>query len=135
MKAMLKLFYIAGCALSLLNGAWMLFFPLSWYTDFPAAVPHTGHFNPHFVRDLGVAFTVAAAGFGWCALNLKRSRPVHAGLTMFFVGHALIHLFEILTGRLPSVHWLIDTPLVFAPALLLLVLAIPSVRRRLGEPR
>ena len=134
MKVMLKLFYVAACILSLLNGAWMLFFPLSWYTDFPAAVPHTGDFNPHFVRDIGVAYTVAAFGFGWCARNPPGSRPVHLGLTMFFAGHALIHLFEILTGRLPGSHWLIDTPLVFAPALLLIALAIPSVRRRLGEP-
>ncbi|HEY0080547.1 MAG TPA: hypothetical protein VGB73_18225 [Pyrinomonadaceae bacterium] len=134
MNTMLKLFYIVGFVLSLSNGAWMLFFPLSWYTDFPAAIPHTGHFNPHFVRDIGMAYTVAAVGFGWCAKNLARSRPVHAGLTLFFAGHALIHLFEILTGRLPGAHWLIDAPLVFAPALLLIVLAIPTVRRRLGEP-
>lgn len=130
---MLKLFYILACLLNLVNGIWMLFFPLSWYTDFPAAIPHTGPFNSHFIRDLGVTYLVVALGFGWCALHLERSRPVHSGLTIFFVGHALIHLVEILTGQLPGTHWLIDTPLVFVPAILLIIFGVPSVRKRLGE--
>ncbi|MDQ3803946.1 MAG: hypothetical protein M3416_08980 [Acidobacteriota bacterium] len=130
---MLKLIYLVACLCTLLNGAWMIVSPLSWYTDFPAAIPHTGRFNPHFVRDIGLAYLVAALGFGWCALNLGRSRPVHLGLTLFFGGHALVHLYEILTGYLPHTHWLIDAPLVFLPALLLLALAVPSFRRRLGE--
>jgi hypothetical protein len=130
---MLKIFYAVFCFLSLVNGAWMLSSPLSWYTHLPAAVPHTGPFNPHFVRDIGVAYLVAALGFGWCALHPGRCRPVHIGLTVFFVGHALIHVFEILAGQLPSTHWLIDAPGVFVPALVLLILAVPSVRRRMGE--
>ena len=130
---MLRIFYAIACLLSLLNGAWMLSSPLSWYTDFPAAIPHTGPFNPHFVRDIGVAYLVAALGFGWCALRPGRCRPVHIGLTVFFVGHALIHLVEILAWHLPGAHWLIDAPGVFVPALLLLILTVPSVRRRMGE--
>ena len=130
---MLKIFYAIACLLSLANGAWMLSFPLSWYTDFPAAIPHTGPFNPHFVRDIGVAYLVAALGFGWCVLHLGRCRLVHIGLTVFFVGHALIHLVEILAGHLPSAHWLVDAPGVFVPALLLLILTVPSVRKRMGE--
>ena len=132
---MLKLFYMVACLLSLVNGLWMLCFPLSWYTDFPAAIQHTGPFNSHFVRDLGVAYLVVALGFGWCARYLDRARPVHLGLTLFFLGHALIHLADLLTGRLPGAHWLIDAPLVFAPALLLMISSAPSVRRRLGERR
>ena len=130
---MLKLIYASAGVLSLINGAWMLFFPLSWYTDFPAAIPHTGSFNPHLIRDLGVAFCVMALGFGWCATHLGRCRPVHLGLTTFFVGHALIHVADIVMGRLPGAHWLIDAPGVFAPAVLLVALVFPSVRKYLGE--
>ena len=118
--------------MSLFNGAWMLLFPFSWYTDLPADVPHTGPFNAHFVRDLGVAFLVVGVAFGWSARNIDRSYPVHVGLTLFFTGHAVIHLVDITTGHLPSTHWLIDLPGVFVPALMMIVLAVPAVRGRLA---
>lgn len=128
---MLKVIYFIFCVSSIINGAWMLLFPLSWYTDLPAAVPHTGPFNPHFVRDLGVVFLIVGLAFGWSALNVNRSRLVHLALTAFLVGHALIHVTDILAGRLPHSHWLMDLPGVFVPALLMIILAVPQVRRRL----
>jgi hypothetical protein len=129
---MLKFIYLLFSLLSLSNGAWMLLFPQSWYTDLPADVPHTGPFNAHFVRDLGVAFVVSGLAFAWSARNIDRSYPVHIGLTIFFTGHALIHLLDIATGHLPTTHWLIDLPGVFLPALLMLVLTHPRVRRGLS---
>jgi hypothetical protein len=128
----LKVFYAVVSLLNALSALWMLLFPFSWYTDFPAAVHHTGPFNPHFVRDIGVVYLTVAIGFAWCALRPDRSLPVHLGITIFLTGHALIHLFEILTGQLPASHWLIDTPLVFLPAVIMIVLAVPSIRRRFG---
>jgi hypothetical protein len=128
----LKIFYAVTAVLSLVNGLWMLFFPLAWYTDLPAGVPHTGPFNAHFVRDIGVAFIVAAIGLAWCARRPEQAYPIHIGLTIFFTGHALIHIADILSGRLPDSHWLIDAPSVFLPAVLLIALAIPPARRRLG---
>ena len=126
-----RLFYLIASVTSLANGAWMLLFPRSWYTDFPADVSHTGPFNPHFVRDLGVVYLVVALAFGWSAMHLDRSRPVHLALTIFFVGHALIHLADIAAGRLPHSHWLIDLPGVFVPALIMLITAMPFIRKRL----
>ena len=112
----------------------MLLFPLSWYTEFPAGISHTGPFNPHFVRDLGVTFLVIALAFGWSARHLERARPVHLALTLFFTGHALIHVADIVMGRLPSNHWLIDMPGVFVPALIMIALAValcsePAIKR------
>jgi hypothetical protein len=130
---MLKIIYLFFCLLSIFNGAWMLLFPLSWYTELPAAVPNTGPFNQHFVRDLGVVFLLIGFAFGWAALNIDRSRPVHLAITAFFIGHALIHLADIMSGRLPHSHWLIDTPGVFLPAVLMILLAVPAVRKILGE--
>jgi hypothetical protein len=72
---------------------------------------------------------VVGLAFGWAALHLEQSRPVHLALTVFFTGHALIHVADIVTGRLPGSHWLIDLPGVFLPALIMIVLAVPSVRR------
>lgn len=130
---LLKVIYLVFSLVNLLNGAWMLLFPQSWYTDLPADVPHTGPFNAHFVRDLGVAFLVAGVAFAWSARNIDRAYPVHIGLTIFFTGHALIHLVDILTGHLPETHWLIDIPGVFLPALIMLVLSVPRVRPRLAR--
>lgn len=129
---MLKVIYFIFCLLSIFNGGWMLLFPLSWYTDLPAAVPNTGPFNQHFVRDLGVVFLLIGLAFGWAALNVDRSRPVHLVVTAFFTGHAMIHVADIVTGRLPHRHWMIDMPGVFVPAVLMIILAVPTVRRRLG---
>jgi hypothetical protein len=129
---MLRLIYLVFGILSLFNGAWMLLFPLSWYTDLPAAVTHTGPFNPHFIRDLGVVLLLMGLAYGWSFLNVDRARPVHLAITFLLTGHALIHLTDILSGRLPDSHWLMDLPGVFAPALIMIVLAIPAVRRRLG---
>ncbi len=110
----------------------MLLFPRSWYADFPADISHTGPFNPHFVRDLGVVYLVVALAFAWSARNVDQSWPVHLALMVFFVGHAFIHVLDIASARLPHSHWLIDAPGVFIPALIMIVLAVPRVRNRLG---
>lgn len=129
---MLKVIYFIFSLLNLFNGVWMLLFPQSWYTDLPAAVPHTGPFNAHFVRDIGVASIVASVAFAWSARNIDRSYPIHIGLTLLFAGHALIHIVDIMTGHLPTEHWLIDLPGVFLPALIMIALAIPSLRMRVA---
>lgn len=121
------LFYVALGAGSLANGLWMLLSPASWYAGIPAAVPDTGPLNYHFVHDLGVVFSVVGLGAFWSARNLDQCRPVHLGITLFYVGHALVHVAEISVGRLPADHWLIDLPLTFAPALALAALSLPAV--------
>jgi hypothetical protein len=133
MKTTLKLFYTLAGIVSLANGIWMLASPLTWYTDLPAAVPDTGPFNPHFVRDIGVTYIVMAIGFVWCARHLGRHRTVHIGLALLWGGHALLHLVDILTGRLPTTHWVIDAPAIFIPALLLAIAAVPGIWRRIEE--
>ena len=131
----LKYFYgIAGLT-TLANGLWMLVSPETWYGDIPAEVPDTGPLNGHFVRDIGVAFSVMGLGLLWCARHLDRCRVVHLGVTAFFAGHALVHVVEMLTGSLSPTHWWIDFPLVFAPAILLVVLALPPVWRRVSGVR
>jgi len=100
---------------TLANGGWMLISPFTWYSQLPAGVPDTGPINFHFVHDLGVVFIIAGFGAMWCAKNLERCAPVHAGVTAFFAGHALVHVAELLAGKLPPAHWLIDLPLTFAP--------------------
>ena len=117
-----RILYLIFALIALINGVWMLAAPESWYNGLPAAVPDTGPYNGHFIRDLGVVFLLIAAGFAWCSWRLERSRPVLIVITLFYVGHAIVHLLDLLTGRLPHSHWSIDTPAVFLPALILIVL-------------
>lgn len=100
----------------------MLIAPQSWYTDLPAGVPDTGPYNGHFIRDLGIVFVLISGGFLWCAIYPDRCRPVLMVLSVFFTGHALVHILDLLTHRLPHSHWSTDIPAVFLPALLLILL-------------
>ena len=52
---------------------------------------------------------------------------------MLKIFYFLAFLLNFVNGVWMLLLWIIDTPLVFLPALLLIVLAIPSVRKRLGE--
>ncbi len=110
---------------NLANGAWMLTHAWSWFSWIPG-VTDTGEANAHFIHDVGVAYSVCGIGFIWCARHLNRAWPVFMGITLFYVGHALGHVVEILAGLLPHSHWWIDLPLVFAPAVLLTLIAIPG---------
>ncbi|HJZ13437.1 MAG TPA: hypothetical protein VJ521_14880 [Acidobacteriota bacterium] len=129
-----RLVYLLFGFLSIINGLWMLLFPVSWYEDLPAGVPDTGPLNVHFVRDLGVVFVLIAAGFFWCARHLQSCLKVHWMLTTFFIGHALLHLIDLLSGRLPRSHWSMDLPAVFLPAVVLILLGVPKFRMLLKFP-
>lgn len=78
------------------NGAAMLIAPGWWFGATPG-VQESGPYNPHFVVDVGIAFTVSgmmiawgAAGAGW--------RLILAGAA-FPSGHALFHVAGMLGGH------------------------------------
>lgn len=116
------------------NGVWMLADPAGWFTGIPAAVPDTGPFNPHFVRDVGVAYCVTGIGLAWCAQNLDRALPVLVGIVLFNAGHSVTHVADIIEGRLPASHWLIDIPGVFAPTAALIAAGAILARRTPDRP-
>src|SRR5690349_11363483 len=101
MREMLRAFYMLASAVMLAIGVWMLAAPASWFHHFPDALPDTGPFNHHLVRDLGGAFAVMGVGLAWCARAPRHRRAVHLGVTAFLVAHALVHLGELLGGSLP----------------------------------
>jgi len=108
------------------NGLHMLFAPEHWYHSLES-VPHTGPFNPHFVRDIGCAYLAAALGSVW-GIRRPAWRVPSAALALAFVGaHADVHLWELATGVDSGEHFgLVDALGVFGPAVLLaLVLIAP----------
>ena len=115
-----------SCAIS---GIWMLVSPIGWYHSFPAAIPDTGPLNPHFIRDIGVTFSIIAATLSWGASRRQPIWSLHFVLMSFFVGHALLHIADLITARLPPSHWLLDSVSVFLPAVVMITLALPPVWR------
>jgi hypothetical protein len=111
------------------NGLWMLFSPEGWYYGLPAAVPDTGPLNLHFVRDIGSAFMTLGIALWAGAVKPAWRRPALYANALFFTLHALVHVSDLLSGRLHGDHWLVDLPGVFAPTLVLLVLCLPRFWR------
>jgi hypothetical protein len=121
---MTALFWVLGL-FNVANGLWMLGAPADWYEHLPAGVPDTGPLNLHFVRDIGAAFTTIGVAFCAAAPRAREHRAVVLAAGLFSVLHALVHVADLLAGRLPHDHWLIDLPGVFVPAIFLSVLALP----------
>lgn len=105
------------------NGLWMLFFAANWYDNVPAGIHDTGPFNSHFVHDIGLVYLLVGIALIWCAKNLNTCKPIFLVVLLFNVGHALIHVIEILIGLLPPSHWWIDFPLIFFPTMVLVALS------------
>ena len=120
---------LAGiAATSAANAVWMLAGPAHWYSDLPAAVPDTGPYNEHFVRDIGVAFATTALALGWAAFAPRWRAPLVVVGTVFLTGHALLHVFDTLRGALDADHWLLDLPAVYLPAVVLVPIALRLLR-------
>jgi hypothetical protein len=106
----------------------MISSPLTWYRRLPAGVPDTGPFNAHFVRDIGCAY--AAIGIALCAAAEAPAarRGVLLAAALFYAFHAFLHVADLLEGRLPVDHWVLDTPTVFVPALVMIILCVMDLR-------
>ncbi len=101
---------------------WMLVDPAGWFVIVPG-VTHTGPYNHHLVRDVGIAFLTVAGGFAIAAYWLRAAFPVLLVVVIWFAGHAATHVADILSGALPPSHIFGDLPGVFIPAILSIVLA------------
>ncbi len=107
---------------NLANAAWMLADPAGWYRGLPAAVPDFGPLNEHFVRDIGAAFLMQGVALLWAAFAPAWRVPLVAPVTLFYVLHALAHVYDTERGLVGPAHWTIDLPGVYVPAILMIVL-------------
>ena len=113
---------------TLANALWMLAGPMHWYTDLPAAVPDTGPFNPHFVRDIGCAFLTVGVTLLWAAFSRRVREPLVAMAALFLVAHGLLHVYDTARGALGTDHWWLDLPGVYLPAIVMAVAVFKSPR-------
>ena len=116
------------------NGAAMLVEPARWYHAVPG-VAYTGPLNLHFVRDIGAAYLVAAAGLAWRARRGASAAPAAQCGALFLGLHAAVHVGETLAGLCGWRQLLADTPGVLLPALLAALLAGPWRALRAKAPR
>jgi hypothetical protein len=108
---------------SFANGLWMLATPRVWYDRIPAEVPDFGPFNEHFVRDVGCAYAAAGIVLGWAVLSRTARQPFVAAAAAFYCLHALVHVYDTARAAVEPVHWLLDFPTTYLPAIVLTVIA------------
>ena len=114
---------LIGGLVTVANALWMLAGPMHWYEELPAAVPDTGPFNPHFVRDIGCAFLTTGIALLWAERSPKFRFPLTTVSAIFLAAHALLHAYDTMRGALGHNHWLLDLPGVYAPGILLPIVA------------
>jgi hypothetical protein len=116
------------------NGLWMLFGPHGWYHAVPG-VSATGPLNLHFVRDIGCAYLIAAAGLAWRAVEPVRGSGAALLGAAFLLLHAGVHIAETLLGICGWGALLRDVPGVVLPAIAALALAWPLRQRCAASSR
>ena len=112
-----------------LNGLDMLFRAEAWYHSIPS-VPHTGPFNPHFVKDIGCAFLGSAFGLGLAAWRPAWTTPAVLVGSFFLAAHALVHVAETIEGH-PSAAYagVVDYVGIYGPPILALAMLAMVTRR------
>jgi fucose 4-O-acetylase-like acetyltransferase len=117
--------WISGALAVLLsaNGLVMLFASFWWYGAVDG-VTETGPFNPHFVRDIGMAYLVTAGGLGWYAWRPSQGWPALVAAAAFLTLHAAIHVYDAACGREPLAMIARDFAGVFLPALVAVLIAL-----------
>lgn len=118
---------LALATLQFLNGLLMLTTPQFWYGAMPG-VTETGPFNSHFVRDIGLGFLSAGCALGMAGWYAAIARPLVAVASIFLVGHALLHLAEMLLHGTSPGHAARDLALIVVPALMPLALFMRRTR-------
>jgi hypothetical protein len=116
----------------LVAGAWAIFFPRVYYTDFPMIgqgwVAAFGRYNEHFIQDVGGAYL----GFAFIFLFAAQTKRVAwgqagaAGYLVWQVPHLITHIF--VRASLPILGY-IGTLLLLGIAMVLCVAVLRGTRQ------
>ena len=136
----LGLAVLFGVALAA-NGIFMLVSPEHWYVSVPG-VTSTGAFNQHFLRDIGLIFVFLGGAFLVGAARPQWRILLWAAPSIWLLGHALFHFWEVAVGICSPSDLVRDFPAVTLPAVIGVVLTLWAIwyaglekRRILGTSR
>lgn len=116
-------------SINILNGLWMLIAPKHWYYNLPASVPVFGPLNYHFIRDIGCVFFLLGVGLVIAAFYPSYRLPLFTMNTAFYFLHMLVHVHEVVSGRVRLSMFWVDLPGVYIPALITFILNIFMIKQ------
>ena len=109
------------------NGFYMLLAPEQWFYSVDR-ITATGSFNAHFVRDIGCAYLASAAGVLYFAISPERGRAGALIGAAFLTMHGLVHVWDVLAGRMPFDHLIKDAAGVLLLPALIVWLVLSNAR-------
>jgi hypothetical protein len=116
----------------LFNGAFMLWDPYGWYHTLPT-VRFTGPPNPHFIRDIGLAYLACSALLIFALVNLRMRWLAAFAASIWLAMHGGLHIFEVLKGICAPGQFWQDAPIVIGqPLLIWVALGILMARQRIA---
>src|SRR5439155_25601830 len=101
------------------NGLFMLVVPSAWY-HFVPGVTHTGPFNQHLIRDIGLIQMFLGAAFGIGMIRPASRLELWAAAPSWLIAHAVLHLWGVAIGICSPSVIARDFPAVTLPALIAL---------------
>jgi len=105
---------------ALLFGAFMIIWPLDWYTSLPTVVA-TGPPNKHFIRDIGIAYAACGIILLYASMNIHmRWLGAFAG-ALWLALHGVLHIYEVSVGICTPAAFVADAPGVLGPPILVFV--------------
>jgi hypothetical protein len=111
------------------NGLFMLLDPIAWYNIIPG-VTHTGSFNQHFIRDIGLIQMFLGTAFAIGMIYPAQRFDLWAAATSWLIAHASFHLWEVAVGISSPATIPQDFPAVTLPALIGVALTVWAWRTR-----
>jgi hypothetical protein len=117
---------------ALANGVVMLVAPMEWYFSVPG-VTTTGPFNQHFIRDIGLIFILLGTAFLLGVAKPKYRVALWAASTLWLIGHALFHVWEVAVGICEPSALARDFSAVTLPAIIATALTFWAAREGLAS--
>jgi hypothetical protein len=112
-------------------GTYMLWDPFGWYQAVPT-VRFTGPPNPHFIRDIGLAYLLTSTMLGYSAWYPRGRWLAAVTGNLWLSAHGVFHIWEVATGVCAPDRFWRDAPGVLGPPLAVwIALGILMARQRI----